>query len=259
MEIWFELGRDQPRNSPFKDHFSGHADDYARFRPTYPDELFDWLADESPTRRLAWDVACGSGQAALALAGRFERVVASDASRGQVASARSHPRVTYLVARAEASGLASGVAGLVTVAQAAHWFDLPAFAVEASRVARRGGLVAVWCYELASVSPEIDEAVRRFYDGRLGPWWPPERRLIENGYHDLHFPFRELNPPRFTMRERWTLDEFTGYLGTWSAYRRYIEEKDDPLPALRAELDPLWGSGGREVVWPLHLRAGIVD
>ena len=52
----------------FKDHFSGHAADYAAFRPVYPPEMFDWLATLPPARRLAWDCATGNGQGARELA-----------------------------------------------------------------------------------------------------------------------------------------------------------------------------------------------
>jgi len=37
----------------FKDHFSAHATEYAKFRPHYPDELFEYLASISPRLELA--------------------------------------------------------------------------------------------------------------------------------------------------------------------------------------------------------------
>src|SRR5262249_61963053 len=90
---------------PFKDHFSGHSEHYARFRPTYPPALFDVLSALAPRRDRCWDAGTGSGQAAVGLAGRFGEVVATDASSEQIAHARSHPRVTYRVAPAGRSGL----------------------------------------------------------------------------------------------------------------------------------------------------------
>ncbi len=57
------------------DHFTAVAGQYAAFRPSYPDELFDWLASIAPQRKLAWDCGAGSGQATAALASRFERVL----------------------------------------------------------------------------------------------------------------------------------------------------------------------------------------
>ena len=91
----------------FSDHFSGHAVDYAKFRPRYPKELFRWLASVAPSTELAWDCATGNGQAAVELAEVFERVIATDASEKQIVNAEKHPRVEYRVAPAEESGLES--------------------------------------------------------------------------------------------------------------------------------------------------------
>jgi hypothetical protein len=89
----------------FRDHFSSVASRYADFRPHYPAELFDYLATLVPRSSLVWDCACGNGQATLDLAKRFDRVVATDASREQIASATPHPQVEYCVAPAEQNGL----------------------------------------------------------------------------------------------------------------------------------------------------------
>src|SRR5262245_24665202 len=96
----------------FKDHFSGCAGSYAATRPGYPDDLLDWVAALPAARRLAWDCATGSGQAALGLAERFDRVVATDASASQLANAVPHPRIEYRTAPAEASGLPDAAADL---------------------------------------------------------------------------------------------------------------------------------------------------
>jgi hypothetical protein len=87
----------------FHDHFSAFAGRYADFRPSYPAELFDYLAGLTPKHELAWDCAAGNGQATVGLAGHFDRVVATDASREQIASARPHPKIAYWVAPAESS------------------------------------------------------------------------------------------------------------------------------------------------------------
>ena len=111
----------------WKDHFSHASDDYRRWRPGYPDELFAWLAAMAPSRAVAWDCATGSGQAAGGLAAHFARVVATDASAAQVAEAEAFGRVEYRVAPAEDSGLPDASVDLVTVAQALHWFEFERF------------------------------------------------------------------------------------------------------------------------------------
>lgn len=148
----------------FKDHFSVAAHEYDRFRPAYPPALIDFLAAVAPARRLAWDCATGTGQAAVALAERFERVIASDASAAQVGHAVAHPRVDYRVATAEDCGLPSRSAELVTVAQALHWLDLDAF------TRKSGG----WRGP-AACSPRGPTAWRMPIPSSI-PWWPPSTR-----------------------------------------------------------------------------------
>ena len=243
---------------PFADHFSRVASGYASFRPRYPSELFDLLADAAPARRLAWDCASGTGQAAGGLARRFDRVVASDASTAQVRRGTGHPRLHYVAATAEASPVKSGAADLVTVAQALHWLDLDAFYAEARRSLRPGGLVAVWTYGRHRVDAgPIDREVDRFYEAEVGPWWPPERRWVELGYRGLPFPFREELIELPAMREEWTLEQMLGYIGTWSAVVRCRETTGvDPVGRLEERLRPLWGAGRRRVEWTLTMRAG---
>ena len=246
----------------FADHFSGVASEYAEFRPRYPDALFDWLAALAAHRDLAWDCATGSGQAALALASRFERVIATDASAGQIAVASPHPRVEYRVGTAEASGLDPASVDTLTVAQALHWFDRPAFYAEARRVVRPGGVVAAWTYGHPSIDePRADAVLQRFYSETVGPYWPEERALVDAGYRTIDFPFAEVAPPAFEMETRWTLDSLVGYVSTWSAVTRFREAgKGDPVPAFVEALATPWGDRGlpRRIAWPLALRVGYI-
>lgn len=243
----------------FKDHFSAQAPDYARYRPAYPAELFAWLAAQAPARDAAWDCGTGSGQAALGLAPHFEHVIATDPSASQLDNAPPHPRVEYRTARAEASGLQAASVDLVTVAQAIHWFDLDRFFAEARRVLKPGGLLAVWTYTLLDIAPEIDTLVSDYYHNIIGPYWPPERRMVDDGYRSLPFPFEEIAAPAFEIRIEWTLQELLGYLRTWSATQRCLKARGiDPCLELAGRLEPLWPRSGkrRSVRWPLHLRAG---
>ena len=245
---------------PFADHFSRIAGDYAAHRPRYPDALFGWLASIAPARHRAWDCGTGNGQAAAALARRFDFVVATDPSAAQIAHAAREPRLRYVVATAECVPLAAGSMSLATVAQALHWFDLDAFYAEVRRVLARGGVLAVWSYGLCTVGDRsLDAALRRFHDETVGPYWPAERALVNAGSERLDFPFAEIEPPRVAMEARWTLAQLAGYLSTWSAVQRAREATgDDPLPALLESLRGRWGGpdSTRLVAWPLSIRAG---
>jgi SAM-dependent methyltransferase len=243
----------------FKDHFSVQAADYAKFRPRYPAKLFVYLAHLTPERKLAWDCATGNGQAAVELAAHFERVIATDASAKQIEEAEQHPHITYAVGAAEKSDLQSESCDLVSVAQALHWLDLKRFYAEAKRVLKEGAILAVWNYNLLQITPEIDAVVNHFYNNVVGPFWPPERRLIECGYGALPFPFEEIDVPSFAMTAVWSLEALLGYLRTWSATQRYVEATgQDPLGPLHDQLRDLWPVPGKElsVSWPLSVRAG---
>jgi SAM-dependent methyltransferase len=243
----------------FKDHFSGHAADYAAYRPTYPPALFELLAALPRRRALALDCATGNGQAAVGLATRFDRVVAIDASREQLASARPHPRIDYRVARAEATGVESGTVDLVNVAQAVHWFDFDGFYAEARRVLAPGGALAVYTYNFARVDPLVDRVLDRLAHEVVGPYWPPERRWVDEEYRTLPFPFAEVATPRIENEARWDLGRLLAYIATWSACQRYRQATGkDPIKMVQDELAAAWGDPARPhpLRWAICMRAG---
>lgn len=245
----------------FADHFSSGSEAYAKFRPRYPEALFEFLATVAPARDEAWDAGTGTGQAAVGLARWFEHVSATDASASQIERAEPHPRVDYRVARAETSGLDDRSVDLVAVAQAVHWFDHPAFWAETRRVLQPGGVIAIWTYVLFEIAPDIDDIVRRFYSGVVGPYWPPERRLTEQRYQTIAFPFDEFAAPAFVIEQLMTLEDVAGYIRTWSATNAFMKHHhEDPVDDLVAQLTPAWGfpSEARLARWPVAMRVGRV-
>ena len=248
-------------DSAYKDHFSDVADAYARYRPRYPAALFDFLADLPPGRELAWDCGCGNGQAAEGLARHFRKVIATDASARQIEQAVSHPAVTYRVAPAEASGIASGSVDLVLVAQALHWFDFDRFYAEVRRVARPGGILAALTYGLLQVDGKIDPVLARFYTETVGTFWPPERKWVDAGYATIPFPFEAIATPSLAMEAEWTFPQLLGYLGTWSAVKEYRRRNGtDPLELVRDALQDAWGEpeSAKKIAWPISMRIGRV-
>jgi SAM-dependent methyltransferase len=243
----------------FKDHFSKQAADYAKFRPRYPPELFEYVGGIAPSCQLAWDCGTGNGQAAVGLASVFDHVIATDASEKQITNAQPHGRVDYRVAPAEDSGIDSETVDLIMIAQALHWFHLDRFYTEARRVLKPNGIFAASAYNLLTIEPAIDEIVNQYYYEVVGPFWPPERKLVEQ-FADLPFPFHEIDPPKFKMTQEWNLDHLFGYLRTWSSTQRFIAAKDsDPLEEITDELRNAWGDPQqiRDVTWPLAVRVGL--
>lgn len=232
---------------------------YARFRPEYPPALAAFLASVAPDHRLAVDVGCGNGQLTQLLAPHFGAVVGLDPSADQIANIVSHERITYQCAPAEQLPLADGSASLITAAQAAHWFNLPAFYKEVRRIAEPGCVLALISYGVLNLDGALNERFQTFYRDEIGPYWPPERKLVDTGYATIDFPFEELAAPPMEIGVDWRLSEFLGYLLTWSAVRRAHEAgREEVFLEFADDISALWGDGNtrRTIAWPINMRIG---
>jgi SAM-dependent methyltransferase len=246
----------------FCDRFGKAAEQYARHRPRYPAELFSYLASHVNRHDLAWDAGTGSGQAAIGLAPHFRRVVATDASAGQLSQALPHERVEYRRIAAEDIDLPAHSTDIVTVAQAVHWFDLDRFYAAVRRVGRPGGSLAIWCYGLPAIADGVDAVLDRFYNEVTGPYWAPARKFVDDRYRTLPFPFEEMNPPpEFEFAARWGIDDLFGFLQSWSAVAAYRAARDaDPLDEVRDDFTRAWSALPPTVPvrWPIYLRVGRI-
>ncbi len=238
----------------FADHFSTIAARYATYRPRYPAALVDALADRAPTAT-AWDIGCGSGQLSVALAARFDRVIATDPAQAQLDAAVAHPRVEYRCSPAEDSGLPAASVDLAVAAQAAHWFDWPRFVADVGRVARPGALIALVSYGNLDLDGAVGEELVR-YRAVVAPYWPPERVHVDNGYRDLALPWPAVEAPAIDMTAEWTRDELLGYIQTWSATVKLVEDQGrEPVVAMCERVAAVWPGGEtRTIRWPLALR-----
>jgi ubiquinone/menaquinone biosynthesis C-methylase UbiE len=133
--------------------FTGLADKYARYRPSYPAEAMDCLIRECDLApgALVVDVGCGTGISTRLLAERGLHLIGVEPNddmrktAAQAASGRELGRIEYRVGSAEATGLDSGIAQAVTAFQAFHWFDGPRALAEFHRVlAPRGCVALMW-------------------------------------------------------------------------------------------------------------------
>ncbi len=243
------------------DRFSAQAAGYARYRIDYPPALFGWLLPLVPDRGRAWDCATGNGQVAAVLADYFEQVEATDLSATQLAQAAPRPNVRYQVASAEQTPFAAASFDLITVGQAVHWFDLPAYHREVRRLARPGAVLAEWGYGLLRTDDAgINAVLDHFHDHTTAPYWDANRGHIADEYARLPFPFEAVQTARFRAERRWSVADLLGYLRTWSAAANYARQHDgaDVVALVEAELTRRWGPGERTIAVPVFARAGRV-
>lgn len=247
----------------FRDIFSDQSKEYSFFRPTYPDELFQFLSELTPDRQLAWDCATGNGQAAIGLCKYFDKVIASDASEKQIQNRFERKNIQYKVFPAENADIQDNSIDLITVAQGLHWFDFERFYSEVRRVAKKGAVIAAWSYAMHKITPEIDKLRDRLNFGGdiLGDYWAKEVKYPKEDYQTIPFPFENIAAPKFAISAKWNMVQLLNYLDTWSAVRKYrSERKTDPLELIKNEIKPHWKDEleEKQVTWEINLRVGKI-
>ncbi|MFZ6010005.1 MAG: class I SAM-dependent methyltransferase [Bacteroidota bacterium] len=243
-----------------KDYFSSHSRIYATFRPTYPEKLYQFIFSHLNGQSTAWDCATGNGQVAQRLGKDFEKVFATDISRQQLDEAHQASNIFYSVSSAEQTSFQDNQFDLITVGQALHWFRIDEFYREAKRTAKPHGLLAIWGYALLSIEPAIDELFLDFYHNTAGPYWDSARKLVEGEYCDVPFPFEVIETPKFEIVVQWDLDQFAGYITSWSATQKYIKTLGtNPAVAFSEKLKPYWKAGiQKTVTFPVFMKLGRV-
>jgi ubiquinone/menaquinone biosynthesis C-methylase UbiE len=241
--------------------YSPYAKQYAESRPQYPEELFKYLSDLSPGHNVAWDCATGNGQAAMSLAGYFERVIASDMSLSQIQNAASQKQINYFVAHSENAGLKSHSIDLLTVASAVHWFNLEKFFSEAVRVLKPGGILAVWTYHVGHVEPPFQKLFYNFYTDVLSSYFNQGARLVDRKYTDLKLPGKQIESENLFVSVDWNLTALLNFIESWSGIQQYrVAKGNDPVELIEKELKELWGEpeSVHNIRWPLYLRISRV-
>lgn len=202
-------------------------------------------------------------------------MVATDTSMKQISFASKLPNIRYQhtpptmsIPELEHNIAPQGTVDLVTVAQAFHWFDHPAFFEQVKWILRRpNGVLAVWCY----INPRIDESIDAVFNGyyaKSAPFWDPARRLVEQEYRSIDFPFEPVEgtdhtgPFEFEEKKLMNLDAYLTYLRSSSAYQTAKEKGVELLgDELIEEFENAWGEdkeSPKVVRYPIFLRIGRV-
>lgn len=242
-----------------KDLFSGHAKEYAAFRPSYPEDMYQFIFSFCTSFECAWDCGTGNGQVASRLSKSFTHVDATDISEQQIREANRKTNINYHISAVESTMFPSERFDLITVAQAIHWFDIDRFYAECKRVGKESSVIAVFGYSLFRVNAEIDALTDEFYYDKINSFWEVERRIVDSQYKNIPFPFDEIQARSFQIELNWSLFELQGYLNTWSSVKKYIQTRGtNPADSLVSQIKPLWKESGQSVYFPVFLRLGRI-
>ena len=244
-----------------KDLFSRQSALYARYRPTYPQQLYDHILSFVKEKNTAWDCATGNGQAAVVLADHFKRVFATDLSAAQIEKAIKKDNIEYSVCAAESTPFNENTFDLVTVAQAYHWIKWDKFREEVLRVCIPGAVLAIWMYcEHTTGDKRVDDAVHNFYENITRPYWDDQRRYIEDKYSSVEFDYELLPVKNFETILNWQREDLLGYVSSWSAIQKFINLNGySPVSILEEEIKKFWPEGEtKQVIFPIYLKSGRV-
>ncbi|XP_021908562.1 putative methyltransferase DDB_G0268948, partial [Carica papaya] len=203
----------------------------------------------------------------------YKNVVATDTSPNQLEMAPTLPNIKYQqtppamsTAELQQKVAPESSVDTVTVAQAMHFFDLPTFYSQVKFVLKKpDGVIAAWCYTLPEVHNVVDPILRRYYDVVKEKFWEPPRKMVEDKYMNIDFPFEPVDgedktgPFEFLAEKPMGLDEFFTYLRSWSAYQTAKDVGVELLTdGVIEEFKRGSGRGKKLVRFPVYLRIGKV-
>lgn len=175
----------------------------------------------------------GNGQVAVKVPASFKSVHAADLSAAQLQHAPHRENIFYHTTRAEEDFFPESQFELITAAQAIHWFDMNRFYAQVTKTSRPAGVLADIWYDILQINKEINSLIDEFYRKTTGPYWDPERKLIDDHYAIIPFPFKEIQTPGFWMHYKWNFQQLIGYFNTCSAVQHYIRKNNEnPVNAL---------------------------
>lgn len=174
-----------------EEKFTGKADLYDRYRPSYPKELIDWLYDKTKAKTVA-DIGAGTGKFTKCLTAKPWKITAVEPNSDMCGVLRKNASFAEIInASAENTGIESGSVGLITVAQAFHWFDEERFKAECKRILKSDGKTAIVFnernYTDCEISSERDKICQKycgtFHSGHVGQRTSEEGDLfLKNEY-----------------------------------------------------------------------------
>ncbi|CAJ0856926.1 974_t:CDS:2 [Entrophospora sp. SA101] len=261
---------------------------YNTYRPTYPQKLFENVYNYHKSHNgsfdAALDVATGTGQVTQVLADSFKKVCGVDSSATMLENAVKKSNITYSTSSAEnLKRFDDSSIDLLTVAQAAHWFDLPKFLEGSYRVLKSplssssggGGTLAIWgySYNIFDNYPTASELLIDYSTNFMDDYWERGRLALDNLYRGFEIPERLFKNVKFEiydgtkkseqyrlMEADWTISQYEKYLKTWSCYKTFLLKNpnvEDPVNKLIARMKEVEGWESNQLL-KIYWRTALI-
>lgn len=249
-------------SAEFQSKFGHIAEEFERYRPDYPPELFDHILSAVPYDRheCAIDLGAGTGKSTRALLPHFREVIAVEPDAGMAAKLEQEvPAVTVQNITAEDFSQPSSSVDLVTVGNALHWMDLPRVFANVHSWLRSRGIFAVYDRPLPKTIPAVDAIVL----GELrGPWKPHRDPRLK---HDKNWEeivcgapgFQVVESTRFSYVLAMSPHDFAGFWRSTSYGSAYAVTLADPERYWR-ELESRFAEASTGLSIPVDLSPTLV-
>ena len=244
-----ELRRIAVEGAPLP-RFGPHAEAYARYRPTYPDHVFEKLkqACGAPFGHVV-DLGAGTGQATGSLVSHFARVTAVEPDPDMAALIPPHERLEVRVQTAEAAEFPLGSVDAVLAATCFHWMDQAKVSANAGRWLRPGGAFMAVSYGLVRVvGPGKAEAAYR----RVEAEWKGLKHRIVRDWRSYDATMRQsgafsrVEKIKETLHFEWSAERAAGFFTTTSFGAARAEERGGP-EAFAAEMTRAFGGADAQL------------
>lgn len=237
--------------SGFQPRFGHAAEEFERYRPDYPPELFEHILAAVPAERRerAVDLGAGTGKSTRALLPHFREVIAVEPDPGMAAKLKEEaPEVIIHNVTAEDFPWSASTVDLITVGNALHWMDLQRVFSNVHFWLRSGGIFAVYDRPLPKTTPAIDAIV---FGEMRGSWKPYRDQRLK---YDKDWEAKVRAAPGFQIIEStkfcytvpMSASDFTGFWRSTSygsAYARTLADSESYWHALESRFADAAGGG----------------
>ena len=213
----------------------------------------------------------------LQLAKIYKNVIATDTSPKQLEFAIKLPNIRYQltpptmsITELEQNVATQSSVDLVTIAAALHWFDLPQFYKQVKWVLKKpNGVIAAWTYTMPEINESVGAVFKPFDTVDCEPFWEPQRKLVDNKYMSIDFPFEPVDGvdntgpfDQFVLEKVMNLDNYFTFIRSCSGYQT---AKDKGVELLTDNVidkfKVAWNVDGQSqkvARFPIYLRIGQV-
>jgi SAM-dependent methyltransferase len=251
------------QETTFRSYKGADSEIYAALRKKYHPSVYQAILSHHTRTHgqldHVLDLGCGPGLATQDLAPHFAHATGLDPSPNMIAFAQtlglktaSSSPVEFGISTAEAmDGIEDESVDLIAAANAAHWFDMPAFWARAAQVLKPGGSVALWTSGEIAAHPDtpnakaINEAFARFKEEEMKPFFEKGNFLVQNGYADLEMPWDVASPPPVVME---AFGRATCFRKEWDTVGETFSVGQD-VPFTAEEFERMWATSSPVTRW----------